>query len=151
MFVICPTSIQKKRWRWRIFLQVCKNCCFWSRVFWGNKRIWQLLSFGWALLCNIFPVCWFQDWFPTSKLAKRPGKKISKMHDGPNHFIIRIKMNSHRMWSLGKTMKEWEMGRSAKKKVGMKMSERLKDKWGKKQGWENNPPGLQYSPGPSSS
>ena len=151
MFVICPTSIQKKRWRWRIFLQVCKNCCLRSRVFWGNKRIWQLLSFGWALLCNIFPVCWFQDWFPASRLAKRLGKKFSKMHDGANNFIIRIEMISHRMWSLGKTMKELEMGRSAKKKVGMKMRERLKDKWGKKQGWENNPSGLQYSPGLSSS
>ena len=50
------------------------------------------------------------------------------MYDGANNFIIRIEMNSHWMWSLGKTMKELEMGRSAKKKVGMKMSERLKDK-----------------------
>ena len=88
----------------------------------------QLLSFGWALFCNSFSVCWFQDWFPTIQLAKRPGKKVSKMHDGANNFIIRIEMNSHRMWSLGKTMKELEMGRSAKKKEGMKLRERLKDK-----------------------
>ena len=80
------------------------------------------------MLCNSFPVSWFQDRFPTSKLAKRPGKKISKIHDGGNNFIIRIEMNSHWMWSLGKTMKELEMGRSAKKKKEMKMTERLKDK-----------------------
>ena len=80
------------------------------------------------MLCYSFPVSWFQDRFPTSKLAKRPGKKISKMHDGANNFITRIEMNSHWRWSLGKTMKELEMWSSAKKKEGMKMRERLKDK-----------------------
>ena len=142
MFVICPTSIQKKRWRWRTVLQVCIDCCLWSRVFWGNKPIWQFLS---------FIVCWFQDWFPTSKLAKRAGKKIPEMNDGANNFIIRIEINSHRMWSHGKTMKDSELGRLAKKKEGMKTRERLKDKRGKKRDWENYPSGLQYSPGPSSS
>ena len=77
--------------------------------------------------CSVI-VSWFQDRFTTSKLAKRPGKKISKTHDGANNFIRRIEMNSHGMWSLGKTMKELEMGRSAKKKKEMKMTERLKDK-----------------------
>ena len=142
MFVICPTSIQKKRWRWRTVLQVCIDCCLWSRVFWGNKPIWQFLS---------FIVCWFQDWFPTSKLAKRAGKKIPEMNDGANNFIIRIEINSHRMWSHGKTMKDSELGRLAKKKEGMKTRERLKDKRGKKRDWENYPSGLQYSHGLSSS
>ena len=80
------------------------------------------------MLCNSFPVSWFQDRLPTSKLAKRPGKKISKIHDGANNFIRRIEMNSHQMWSLWKTMKELEMRRSATKMEEMKMRESLKDK-----------------------
>ena len=73
------------------------------------------------------------------------------MNDGANNFIIRIEINSHRMWSHGKTMKDSELGRLAKKKEGMKTRERLKDKRGKKRDWENYPSGLQYSHGLSSS
>ena len=53
------------------------------------------------MLCNSFPVSWFQDRFPTSKLAKRPGKKISKMNDGVNNFFIRYALKEKKTILFG--------------------------------------------------
>ena len=53
------------------------------------------------MLCNSFPVSWFQDRFTTSKLAKRPGKKISKMNDGVNNFFIRYALKEKKTILFG--------------------------------------------------